>query len=399
MLKGHSLLYFAPERWEGMWRNRQQLMSIFARDNSVLFVEPRPHLRRLLARGNRHAVDHPSWRDPTVRSVADHLSVLRYPLWGALSPRAPFKQIGAAVRRRTLAHAMQRLGMARPIVWISRPDMEDIVAEIPDPRLLVYHVVDEYSAYHGVGEEWRRKIEAAEQRLLARADLVIVVSENLLKAKRVHNPHTYLVANGVDFELYARALADENLPASLAAIPAPRLGYIGHISERLDLPALTALARQKPEWSLVFLGEVRFAGPADAWQKLVELPNVHHLGAVNVREVPSYVKGFDVGLMPYVLDRHSDNVSPLKLYDYFAAGIPVVSARIQAVLEFSRYVELVGPGRDYVAAASAALAQPAAGRPDRLALAKASSWERRVEQLSTLIEARLADTAAGAARA
>jgi glycosyltransferase involved in cell wall biosynthesis len=324
--------------------------------------------------------------------VAENLHVFRYPMWAPVSGRAPLKQLFARARGRAIRSALRRLQMERPIVWIARPDMQEVLEELPALSLVIYHVVDEYSAYYGIREEWRQRIVAAEQKLMARADLVLVVSESLYAAKKPFNASTHLVANGVDYELYASALKDPSLPAKLAAIEPPRLGYIGHIGERLDFAALMAAAEAHPEWSFVFIGDVHFAGPNDGWNRFETLPNVHYLGVVGVREVPHYVKGFQVGLMPYLPDEHSRNVSPLKLYDYFAAGIPVVSSDIPAAREFAKHVHLSNGGSDYEARLRDALADVSPDRRrERLALAREASWERRANRISELIEARLAN--------
>ena len=401
MLSGQSLVYFSPGQWDGLWRNRHQLMSIFGRENKVLWVERRPHLRETLdpsrsgpaARLNART----GWRG-SVRQIAGGLHVYSYPAWAPISGRAPLRQLTRAIRRNAISSAMRALGLSQPIVWFSHPRMVDLVGEMPPASLLLYHVVDEYTAYSGVTAEQRRRTEALERQMMAMVDAVIVVSEELYRAKRPYNEHTYLVPNGVDYAAYSAALEDPNLPPELAAIPAPRLGYSGLIGDRLDLGMLQALAQEHPEWSLVFLGEARVAQQAQAWQAMLSLPNVHHLGQVDVARVPHYLKGFQVGLMPYAPGRESENISPLKLYDYLAAGLPVASTDISAARAFSRYIHLAGsaddsaagmgmPTHDWARAVTDALADSAPDRrQERRQVAASHTWEQRVEQLSHIID-------------
>jgi glycosyltransferase involved in cell wall biosynthesis len=226
--------------------------------------------------------------------------------------------------------------------------------------------------------------------MAAQVDAVVVVSKGLYEAKRPLNKNTVLVPNGVNYQAYSAALADPQLPTELSEIEMPRLGYSGLIGDRLDLQMLRTLAEGHPAWSLVFLGEARVEQQAEIWQAMLALPNVHYLGQVDVSQVPNYLKGFQVGLMPYSLGREADNISPLKLYDYMATGLPVASMDIPAAREFSSYLHLATRAEDFAGAISTALADTAPARcQERRRVASQHTWEARVEQLSDMIQAQL----------
>ena len=334
MLAGHSLVYFAPEKWDGLWRNRQQLMSVFARQNRVLYVERRPHLRQALAGFRRGKLDRSDLRGPSLQQISKNLFVFRYPIWAPISGCFPLGQLTRIIRRLSIRKALRKLRMSQPIVWFSHPDMVDLVHEIPQARLLLYHVVDEYTAYSDQTPTSRRLTEEREKEMMALVDAVIVVSEKLYEAKRTIKANTYLVPNGVNYRAYTAALAEAYLPDSLRAIRPPRLGYSGLIGDKLDLNMLRELAQENPEWSLVFLGEVRVSQQAETWQKLLGMQNVHYIGLVKISQVPHFLKGFDAGLVPYLQNRHAEHISPLKIYDYLAAGLPVASMDIPAARKF-----------------------------------------------------------------
>lgn len=281
--------------------------------------------------------------------------------------------------------------MTDPIVWLARPTMYDLVDEIPSARLKIYHIVDEYTTYSRQSAIQRQRLVEAEKTMMARVDAVIVVSEELYRTKRLLHPHVYQVANGVNCRLYDTALQDAQLPDLMAAIKEPRLGYIGHIGDRLDLEMLLKIAQAQPQWSIVFLGEVRVDQQAAYWQRLLELPNVHYLDPVEAKEVPHYVKGFQVGLMPYRQNRHAQNISPLKMYDYLAAGLPIASLDIPAVKKFNSYIHIAKTPDDYLSAIEQALGDNSPNRRQQLrAVAARHSWEARAEEISTLIESHLA---------
>jgi len=172
----------------------------------------------------------------------------------------------------------------------------------------------------------------------------------------------------------------------LQAIPPPRLGYSGLIGDKLDFNTLKELARENPEWSLVLLGKVRVPQQAANWQALRALPNVHHLGPVEISQVPHYVKGFQVGLVPYLQNRHAEHINPLKFYDYLAAGLPIASVDIPAAREFSQHIFLADSPRNFAQAVRAALIDTTPERRQaRRNIAAQHTWEARVEQLSDLI--------------
>ena len=384
------MIYFS-DGWGGILDNRVQLMSVFARQNKVLFVEKRSSFRSTLDRFRRGNLGLSDLRRSSLRQISENLFVFRYPIWAPVSRRFPLSQLTRIVRRLSLGNALQRLQMSQPIVWFYFPNMVDLVNEIPSACLLLYHVVDEYASYHGHTPASRRRVEELEKKMMAQVDAVIVVSEKLYEAKRPFNANTYLVPNGVNYQAYADALADPHLPDDLQMIKPPRLGYSGLIGDKLNLDMLKELAQENPEWSLVFLGLVNASKTAETWQALQAMPNVHYLGPVVWSQVPHYVKGFDVGLMPYVQDRHSEAISPLKLYDYLAAGLPIASMDIPAAREFSPYIHLADSPRNFAQAVRAALADTTPEcRRARRKVAAQHTWEARVEQLSDLIQALLA---------
>ncbi len=389
MLTGHNIIYFGDD-WDGLWRNRQQLLSIFARQNKVLFVEKERHLRPTLARFRQGDLGLSDLHRSSIQHVSDNLFVFRHPVWVPVSGRFPLKQFTQKIRWLYLKNTVRKLQMSQPIVWFYHPKWLDMVEKFSSARLRLYHVIDEYTSYQGKTLFRRCLDEEQEKKMLTQVDAVIVVSRKLHEAKHPFNSHTYVIPNGVNCQAYSDALADPNLPEKLRAIKPPRLGYSGLIGDKLNLSMLEDLAQKNPEWSLVFLGPVNVSIQAKTWQVLQAMPNVHYLGLVKVSQVPHYVKGFDVGLMPYLQDHHSETISPLKLYDYLAAGLPITSIDIPAAREFSPYIHLASSPENFSQAVRTALADTTPERRQaRRDIAAQHTWEARVEQLSDLIQALL----------
>jgi len=408
MIENESILCFAPDPWTAIWRNRHHLLTILAERNRVMYVEPRPYLRQTLAQ----------WRDavmlryseasraPTRDSseylrvticpgrasqVRPNLYVYRDPPYAPISGRFPLRQLTAAVRRRLLRRELRRLGFGRPILWLCRPEMGDLIGQF-DEKLVLYHVVDEYSAYRDIAN--RQALLRRERAILERADLVLTTVPALWESKRPFNPNTHLVPNAVDYERFAAVVdAGEPALADLAALPRPLAGYVGAINAKLDLGWLDHLAAALPAWSLPLVGPIDVPASEPALAALRGRPNVHFLGQQPVEQVPRYINGLDVCLLPYQRNEWTRNISSLKLYEYLACGKPVVCSDVPAARQHADLVEIAGDADEFVQLTQRALGGSSAeliGR--RRALAAQNTWRQRVEQISGLIEATLCRT-------
>jgi len=387
MLVGYDLVYFGPERWAGLWRNRHQLMTIFARRNRVLYVEPRAYLRPTLRRWQRGEIKWAELRRSRLAQVRENLYVYCPSPLTPISGRSPLQEVLDLADRWMLWRTMHSLGWRAPVVWLSRPTMFNRMGQF-NAALTIYHVVDEYTAYGDGNLASRELIREQEQRLLQRVDLVIVVSENLLRSKRPLNQHTYLVPNGVDYSRYAKVMdSDAPPPADIVHLPRPVIGYSGLIAARLDMALLREIALSRPEWSLVLIGAVDDRYCAAEWLTLRQMPNVHCLGIKEVDLVPRYIKAFDVCLVPYTLSERADNASPLKLYDYLAAGKPIVTTAFAAADAFREVVRIADSNEAFIRHIEAALSEKDDDLPaKRRRIAADNTWERRVEQLSDIIQ-------------
>ena len=392
MLKGHDFIYFGPEKWEGLWRNRHHLMSRFSELNKVLYVEPKitlKNLRNQLREGELARF----WQDlkqNRLTKVGEKLHIYHNPAFIPISGRFPLDKITLFLWVMSLKLTLRKLRFERPIIWLSRPDMVDLVGRFNE-KLLIYHVVDEYLSYSGLSEEQRHWLENIEKRMLNRADLVIVVSEKLYQAKRPFNKRTYLVPNGVDYQAYSAAIdSDEQVPIDIAHLPWPVIGYSGLISERLDLKLLYHLASVQPEWSIVLMGEIDARHCAQEIDKLRQIKNIYFWGRKEIGQVPSYVKAFDVCIIPYEMNKLAENVSSLKLYDSLATGKPIVTTDFPAAHQFKDVVRIADTKENFVHYVQESLTENDSDLLEkRRWIASQNTWEDRVKQISELIQSRL----------
>jgi glycosyltransferase involved in cell wall biosynthesis len=239
--------------------------------------------------------------------------------------------------------------------------------------------------------KWSSAEEANESRLLAAADLVIGSSREIAAdLQRRSGKHVEFLPNGVDYDLFADA-GRHPQPPDLAAIPRPRIGYIGKISVKFDFDLLLELSQRRPDWSFVIVGPSDELPAVDA-EKMATLRsrgNVHQFGFRPADQIARVTAALDVGLMCYRLGNlWTQAIYPLKMHEYLACGIPVVSAPVPAVQEFAAVVRMAQTPAQWHDAIDAALAdRDAAAVARRRDVARANSWNDRAMQLDRNLRA------------
>lgn len=394
MLEGESILCFAPDPWSDIWRNRHQIMSILAERNRVMYVEPRTYLRQTVAMIRAGEL---RWRDvrgERVTEVKPNLYVYHNLSCAPISGRFPLRQLTEVVRLRSLKREMRRLGFGVPILWLCRPEMGDLMDKFSE-KLLLYHVVDEYSAYEGVADP--ELIRQREREILVRADLVLATAPALWESKQAFNANTHLVLNAVNYDAFAQAMqSNAPGPDDLQSLGRPLIGYVGAINTKLDLSLFLAVAESHPEWTLALIGPVSFPLNDRLLQRLKDQRNVRFLGKRSVDDVPYYIQALDVCLLPYKRNEWTRNISSLKLYEYLACGKPVVSSDVPAAREHAALVAIADGAEQFVKLVEAALCDDSQDAAlHRMNVARQNTWRHRVEQISGLVSATMAEREGG----
>lgn len=300
------------------------------------------------------------------------------PLVLPLPHSALARAVNRQILRATIRALRLRLGIRDFELWTFLPNTADYIGTLGE-RLAVYYCVDEWSMFSYLD---RVQTVAAERRVLERVDAVFAINHALADAKRAVNRATFVSPHGVDHALFARALDDaQPVPADLAALPRPRIGFYGTLRDWVDFELIAHVARARPAWSIVLIGQV--LGDVSA---LRGLPNVHLLGQKRHDELPAYCKGFDAGTIPYRIDERMTFVNPLKLREYLSAGVPVVSTPVPEVVRHAHLCRIAATPDDFVAALEAALAEasPAARRARSEAMAQ-ETWSARVAEVTRTV--------------
>jgi UDP-galactopyranose mutase len=251
---------------------------------------------------------------------------------------------------------------------------------------VVYDCMDELANFKGAPPE----LIGLERELFAKADLVTTGGWSLYEAKREQHANVHAFPSSVDREhlAQARTMTDGDEPTDQASIEHPRLGFYGVIDERMDLDMIGSIADARPDWALVMVGPVVKIDPA----ALPQRPNIHYLGGKSYAELPRYLAGWDVALMPFAVNEATKFISPTKTPEYLSGGVPVVSTPITDVVRSYGHLDAVAiahTAEEFVAACDAALAMRAAGsdwlkEADKL-LAD-NSWDNTFKAMSKLVE-------------
>lgn len=357
------LIVFSHLRWNFVYQRPQHLLTRLAQHFPVLFVE-----------------------EPVVDAAQDRLEHLQpAPHIDLLRPHvtasaAGFHDDHLPALSAHLADFLEAHGIDDYVVWLYTPMALPLVGELK-PRAVVYDCMDELSAFRGAP----RQLAQRESALYQVADLVLTGGPSLYEARRERHPQVHLFPSSVDAAHFASAQGGDH--AAQQHLPRPRLGYYGVIDERLDLDLVTALADAHTDWQVVMVGPVAKIAP----ESLPQRPNIHWMGQRAYDELPTFVAGWDVCLMPFAMNEATRFISPTKTLEYMAAGRPVVSTPVRDVVQaHGDVVEIADSPAAFVAACERLLAESAserAQRAQRMAERVAgTSWDQTARAIHGLIE-------------
>lgn len=287
----------------------------------------------------------------------------------------------ASELRRLLYEMQIKFKIDHPVMWYYTPMALDVARDITSSAV-VFDCMDELSAFRGAPPELLKH----EAELLNRADLVFTGGQSLYEAKRERHRRVYAFPSSVDVPHFLSARETKTDPDDQAGIPHPRLGFFGVVDERMDLELIDAVAAARPEWHLVILGPCVKIDPAT----LPHRNNIHYLGMKKYEELPAYLSGWDVALLPFARNESTKFISPTKTPEYLAAGRPVVSTSVRDVVRpygEQELVQIADRPDDFVRAIERALAAPPVGWRERVDRFLADmSWDRTWAEMSSLIE-------------
>jgi glycosyltransferase involved in cell wall biosynthesis len=300
-----DFLVLSHLRWDFVYQRPQHLLSRCARQHRVFFWE-----EPLYEDGIAPMVEMSSRTDGPLVAVP-HL------------PRNLSESENFAAQRALLDGFLAENQIHDFVLWYYTPWARHFSRHL-QPAATVYDCMDELSAFRGAPPG----LTSAEAELYDVADLVFTGGQSLYESKRTRHRSVHLFPSSIDAAHFAKARLQKTDPADQAAIPHPRIGYCGVIDERMDLNLLAAVADMRPDYHFVLVGPVVKISEED----LPKRANLHYLGAKSYKELPSYLAGWDIAMMPFAINESTRFISPTKTPEYLAAGCPVVSTAITDVV-------------------------------------------------------------------
>ncbi|HET9932104.1 MAG TPA: glycosyltransferase family 1 protein [Polyangiaceae bacterium] len=364
-MENYDIVCLSHLRWSFVFQRPQHLLSRCALERRVFFVEE-----------PIFSAEHcgPARLEATTSSEGVVVVVAHFA--DGISPEEVDHTYGQLLRE-----YLAREDVSDYVLWYYTP-MALPLAEQLAPLAVVYDCMDQLSAFKNAPPLLTRR----ERELFARADVVFTGGHALYEAKKQQHPNVHAFPSSVDVPHFAKARVPQLDPEDQRNIPGPRLGFFGVIDERMDLELLTRVAAARPYWQLVMLGPVVKIDPAD----LPNAPNIHYLGGKSYAELPAYIAGWDVALLPFARNESTQFISPTKTPEYLAAGKPVVSTSIRDVVRpYQRLglVRIADAAEAFVSACEEAMCEPVGQR-----LLKADaylshlSWDRTWREMRTRME-------------
>ncbi len=386
MIKDYSFVVFSDD-WGRHPFSCMHIMKHFLPQNRILWVNtigmrsPRPTFYDFRRSVEKIA----SWfgRSTSREELPGNLRVispLMIPFNTIASPRA----FNRASVIRTVRKEIDRLGFDKPILLTTLPNAADYIGAFKEV-MGIYYCVDDFTEWPGVN---KNLITLMEEKLLNDCDLILASAEELCVKKERKGKRPVFLPHGVDFEHFNSGLRERAKPEYMMKIPKPIVGFFGAVSPWLNFDLIMDVAARRSDWSFVFIG------PIDAdISKLNKLENLYFIGKVSYEDLPSYAGAFDVAIIPFLVNSLTRSVNPLKLLEYLACGLPVVSTDLPEIRKYSEVVYIADGPKSFLSYIEKALSEDSKElRQKRIEIARNRSWSSIAEKFSTCIETLLIQT-------
>jgi UDP-galactopyranose mutase len=366
MNRGPAVIVFSHLRWDSVFQRPHQLLTRIAQRQRVIFVE-----EPCLSDQPRAYWEFANPR-PGIIVCRPHSPI---PATGFCDEQLPmFRQL--------IPELVHELKLKSYITWFYTP-LAIPLLELFEPEATVYDCMDALDKFANASPA----LVLREEELLQRANLVFTGGPSLYRRIEGRHINAHCFPSSVDAAHFAKATQDCPQPATQAGLPNPRLGYFGVIDERLDLGLIEAVATQRPEWQIVMVGPIVKISP----ETLPRRDNIHYLGQQPYDELPNFVAGWNVCMMPFALNDATEFISPTKVLEYMAAEKPIVSTSITDVaMPYGHIVYLADTATDFIAAGNEALTADLAERERRISLMRrvlsSTSWDLTVQQMLQIID-------------
>jgi UDP-galactopyranose mutase len=361
-----DLVCLSHLRWNFVYQRPQHLLGRCAKNRRVFFVE-----EPILSATTDWWLD-VSIHESGVWVIVPHLS------------EGTSEATAQTAQQAMLDDLFRAADISQYILWYYTPMAVSFTNHLK-PLAVVYDCMDELSAFKGAHPE----LKANENQLLKRASVVFTGGHSIYEAKQHQHENIHPFPSSIEKEHFAIARNLSEEPADQKDIPHPRLGFYGVIDERMDIELLAGMAQARPDWHLVIIGPVVKIDP----ETLPTHPNIHYLGGKSYQELPAYLAGWDIAMLPFAINESTKFISPTKTPEYLAAGKPVISTPIRDVVRpygENGLVRIASNSEEFVACAEEIFSESSDVRTKWLSEVDAfladNSWDNTLGEMLALIE-------------
>ncbi|EIW8542889.1 TPA: glycosyltransferase family 1 protein [Klebsiella pneumoniae] len=270
------------------------------------------------------------------------------------------------------------------IFWTYNPITNRLI-NFEDFKKVIYHCVDEIKEQPGMPTD---VIEKAEKELLTKADIVFVTSEKLYETRKSLSSNIHYHSNVSDYNHFNQALSVQyNIPSDIKEISGVKLGFIGAISSyKLDFNLIKYIAKNRPDYNILLIGEIGEGEPGTNVDDLYDYKNIHFLGPKKYNELPNYLAFMDAALLPNNINDYTDNMFPMKFFEYLSSGRNIVSVDLKSLKEFRDFCYLSKSYDEFVSNIDRVISGDIVPLDERLSLAKKYTYESRTKKMIKIIE-------------
>ncbi|MBU1627212.1 glycosyltransferase [bacterium] len=379
MLKDKNIIFFSADDWGcGLMTSKTHIADLLSEENNLLYINSiglrQPKINSQDARKIFNKI---GMFFKGVRKVKDRMWVFT----PVVIPFHKYKMVQIINKWLLILFVkiiQKMIGLHKPILFTFLPNTVDVVGKFGESKIIFY-CVDEFSIFEGVHTE---SVLEMEKRLIQKSDIVLATSQKLFESKSKFNSNTFLMPHGVDVEHFSQAMSDETkIPDDIKEIKKPIIGFFGLLDDRFDQDLICKVAKTKPEWSIVLISKT-----VVPITKLEECKNIHILGQRDYKTLPAYCKAFDIGIIPYILNEQTENVNPIKLREYLASGIPVVSTKLPEVVKYDQVALIAADHDDFMKSLEIALKENTREKiMERMKFVEKESWKSKAEEISNII--------------
>ncbi len=365
-----DLICFSHLRWGFVFQRPNHLLTRFSKHQRVFFIE--------------EPIFHDDEDKLHIENFNENLFVITPHLKNGLNEKEVLKR-----QKKFLSNLVANMNISKYFCWYYTPMALPFTDELT-PELTIYDCMDELSAFKFAPPD----ISVKEQVLFKKADVVFTGGHSIYEFKKHQHHNIHPFPSSIEKQHFGKARTIKEDPVDQKDIPHPRFGFFGVIDERFDIEMMEAVAKARPEWQFVFLGPIVKIDPAT----LPRFSNIHYLGGKKYEELPQYIAGWDIALVPFAMNESTRFISPTKTPEYLAAGKPVISSPIRDVVSpygENELVHIVSNADEFIAAAETELNKKRKGQwlrkvDDFLAF---NSWDRTWSQMVRHIETTMLEKA------